>query len=39
MLKAHKWKSFGVAGLLLGGIVALLATFLVKGRRPRQRLV
>jgi hypothetical protein len=37
MVKAHKWRSLGLAGFLLGGIVALLAAFLVRSRRPRQR--
>jgi hypothetical protein len=37
MVKAHNWRSYGLAGLLLGGLVALLASFLFQSRKRRRR--
>lgn len=38
MVKGRKLKSFGFAGLILGGIAAVLAAFFVRSRRPRRRI-
>jgi hypothetical protein len=37
MAKERKWKWFGLAGLLLGGI-AVLTSFFVRHRKYRQRI-
>jgi len=37
MVKGQKWRWFGLAGLLLGGM-AMLTSFFVKQRKFRQRI-